>query len=512
MSSIFRTLQVNMHFPQPQKQCSCHLNDPPPWTGEIHGLSQALLSDTPVMKAFWWLIMVICIVCGIVTTTLVVKEYVDGPTATSTTIRLVDRLELPAITICPKVPDAFDKTRLLADIRNSLPGLDDVTAIDLVKFWVGGSGFENMDDLSSFNRTYMSYLNGLYKKWSEGYTVAEFFYVKQEKYGYKCEELFHKCVLAGKDMSCCNDVFKRQVVMRRGICYQTRRNVNQTEADDIGRLVLNIKAPPSITNPQYNYSQPQVIVYVTDNFENVLDFPRFYLYPHEWNRMRFTARYIELLENEQVCTRKIFGKDAECVIRKWLLSNIVYPFNCTLAYLTSIGKLPPTKGVCTPDVVAEHYYDNIQLVWNSADVEENCTPGCLRWDYQTALQQSQTLSPFTDHVFNLEASFNDLQYEYVKEVYTTTVPGFMSQIGGQFGFFLGLSIITLLQMVLYAIHFLFAGVAGKAKKAYLILASLVGLGPRKKEDPRTEVAQDGIAIVSLEPLNGHVPGISQRLS
>lgn len=82
-----------------------------------------------------------------------------------------------------------------------------------------------------------------------------------------------------------------------------------------------------------------------------------------------------------------------------------------------------------------------------------CIPGCHRWDYQTALQQSQTLVPFADYTFNLEASFNDLQaceayaaakltlipprtqllfqYEYVKEVYTTSVPGFMSQIGGK---------------------------------------------------------------------------------
>jgi hypothetical protein len=46
--------------------------------------------------------------------------------------------------------------------------------------------------------------------------------------------------------------------MRRGLCYQTLRDINQTEADDIGRLVLEIKAPPSITSPQYNYIQPQV--------------------------------------------------------------------------------------------------------------------------------------------------------------------------------------------------------------------------------------------------------------
>ncbi|VDP09092.1 unnamed protein product [Heligmosomoides polygyrus] len=477
-------MQIHMHFPEPQKQCSCHLNDPPPWTGEIHGLSQALLSETPAMKVFWWLVMVVCIMSGTVTTTLVILEYVDGPTATSTTIRLVDSLELPAITICPKVPDAFNSTGIFGDIRATFPGISDATATDLIRFWIGGNGLENMDELSYFNRTYMGHLNQLYMQWSNGYTTEEFFNLIQEKYGYSCDELFRECQLAGKVMNCCSDLFERQVVMRRGICFQTRKFVNQTEADDIGRLVLSLKAPPSITNPYYNFSQPQIIVYITDNFDHVVDFPRFYLYPHEWNRMRFTARYIALIENKDVCTQRIFGKDAECVIRKWLLSNIVYPFNCTLSYLTDIGSLPPTTGVCRPDVIADNYYNNIQLVWNSATVNEECIPGCHRWDYQTALQQSQTLVPFADYTFNLEASFNDLQYEYVKEVYTTSVPGFMSQIGGQFGFFLGLSIITLLQMILYGIHFVLTTIAEKAKKVYIISASFIY--PEPMVDPHTK--------------------------
>ncbi|RCN32370.1 hypothetical protein ANCCAN_21825 [Ancylostoma caninum] len=205
--------------------------------------------------------------------------------------------------------------------------------------------------------------------------------------------------------------------------------------------------------------------------------------------------------------KEIFGKDAECVIRKWLLSNVVYPFNCTLSYLTNVGHLPPTTGVCRPEVIADNYYNNIQLVWNSADVDEECIPGCHRWDYQTALQQSQTLVPFSDYTFNLEASFNDLQYEYVREVYTTSVPGFMSQIGGQFGFFLGLSIITLLQMILYGVHFLLSAVADKAKQVYLLSVSFIGCdGNAKKDGEGRSVAQDGVAIIALEPLDGSIPG------
>ncbi|KJH41589.1 hypothetical protein DICVIV_12433 [Dictyocaulus viviparus] len=282
----------------------------------------------------------------------------------------VESLELPAITICPKVPDALNSTALLNHIRISLPEIDNATIIDLVRFWIGGNGLENMDVLSRYNRTYLSYLNHLYQKWSNGHSTEDFFHLMQKKFGYSCNELFQECQLGGRLINCCDDLFRRQIVMRRGICFQTRKGLNQTEADDIGRLVLSIKTLPSITSPQYNFIQPQVVVYITDNFEHVIDFPRFYLYPNEWNRIRFTARYIELIESDDVCTKEIFGKDAECLVRRWLLSNIVYPFNCTLSYLSHIDNLPPTNGICKPNVIAENYYKNIQLIWNHVTVNE----------------------------------------------------------------------------------------------------------------------------------------------
>ncbi|CAB3410408.1 unnamed protein product [Caenorhabditis bovis] len=455
-----------MFLPKPQRQCECHLNDPPPWTGEIHGLSQALLSGTIAMKAFWWIVIIVCLSFGLTTTTLIILEYIQGPTATSTTIRLVDSLEFPAITIFPKIPDSFDIAGLQGDINESIPNISPDVRDDLVQFFIAGSGLENMNNVAGFNRTYLSHLNNLYKIWSAGYTTLEFFDLIQQKYGYKCEELFYECQLAGRILDCCNDLMVRKVVMRRGICYQTRRDVNQSEADDIGRIVFNMKAPSSYTSKDTNFTQSQLIAYITDNHDVVTEFPRFYIYPNEWNRMRFTARYIALIQNKDVCTNAIFGRDAECMVRKWYLSNIIIPFNCTLPYLNSISKIPPTQGVCRPDVIADDYLEKIQYVWTSAEVKETCTPGCQRWDYQTTVQQSQTLTPFEDYTFNLEASYSDLQYEYVKEVYTTSVPGFMSQIGGQFGFFLGLSIITLIQMIIYGAHTMFIQLKEKLRKLF----------------------------------------------
>ncbi|KAI6201972.1 Na+ channel, amiloride-sensitive family-containing protein [Aphelenchoides besseyi] len=428
--------------------CTCQEDDYlPPWTSEIHGLSQALQSKSRRLRLFWWFVLLVCTCCGSATTVLVVREYFVGQTATSTIIRLVNSLELPAITLCPKVADSFRFKGIYADMSEMIPGLENSTAIDLLRFWLGGSGFENIEMLKTFNRTYLDRLNRYFKQWSDGKDKLEFFNLMVKRYGYKCGELFYYCEISGKIKDCCDEMFRARSVMRRGLCYQTRRNVNQTESDDIGKLLVLMKAPHSATYAQYDYTQPQIVVYVNDNYEQVLDFPRFYLYPDNWNRMHFTARYVELLEHPKDCSPKITGKDAGCYVRNWITANIVVPFNCTLPYLHDVPGVN-TENICDPYVIASDYDNTIVTVHSGV-------PGCKRWDYTISLQQSMALDPFAKYRFNLEASFYDLQYEHVKEVATTSVPGFMSQIGGQFGFFLGLSIITVIQMIIYAASSIF---------------------------------------------------------
>jgi hypothetical protein len=56
--------------------------------------------------------------------------------------------------------------------------------------------------------------------------------------------------------------------------------------------------------------------------------------------------------------------------------------------------------------------------------------------------------PFQGYGYLLEASYIDLHYRYIQEVPTTTFAGFVSQIGGQFSLFLGISIITCVQFVI----------------------------------------------------------------
>ena len=102
-------------------------------------------------------------------------------------------MELPAIAICPKVPDGFNRTGIVGDIMGSLPNIDYDLALDVLRcqfyvsdhadnffrYFIAGNGLENMDTISYMNRTYLSYLNNLYKNWSIGYTTEEFFNLMQ---------------------------------------------------------------------------------------------------------------------------------------------------------------------------------------------------------------------------------------------------------------------------------------------------------------------------------------------
>ncbi|CAJ0938435.1 unnamed protein product, partial [Mesorhabditis belari] len=463
-------------------------------TGSASSSRDALMSKSLPLRAFWWLVLTLCVVCGVTTTTLVIIEYIKGPTSTSTTIRLVDSLELPGITICPKIPDIFDEEPLFRDLSSALPNVSYRVQLDVFRYFIAGNGLENMDDVAKYNQSYLQQLDAYYRIWSRGYTTQDFFFLIHDKYGYSCEQFFFSCNFAGKALNCCTEVFDKKIVIRRGVCWQTKPGLNQSEADDVGRLILSMRALRSMTSPEYNYTQPQLLVYITDNHDYVVDYPRYYLYPQQWSRMRFTARFMELIQSKDVCINKLFGKDAECVIRRWLEANIIIPFNCTLSYLKGVSKLPKDLQVCDPSLIVANYINNIQLVWTNGSVTEECIPGCKRWDYTVSLQQNPNIDAFDGYAFNLETSYNDLQYEYVKESYTTSVPGFMSQIGGQFGFFLGLSIITFLQMTIYFIRWVAVNIAKRMHRLYRTFSSA---------DSSEKPNLDSMVLQSLRP-NGHL--------
>jgi hypothetical protein len=73
----------------------------PPFVDQVHGLSLVLTAKSIKLKIFWWLVFIACTCCGMVTTAFVIIEYIQVPTATSVTIKLVSYLKYASsILIC----------------------------------------------------------------------------------------------------------------------------------------------------------------------------------------------------------------------------------------------------------------------------------------------------------------------------------------------------------------------------------------------------------------------------
>jgi hypothetical protein len=83
--------------------------------------------------------------------------------------------------VCPKTPDSLNFTLLFDDIKHMIPNITTSLAKDLIKYWLAGSGLENMNAVSTYNLTYLTYLESLYKKWSHGNTHQGFFDAMQVK-------------------------------------------------------------------------------------------------------------------------------------------------------------------------------------------------------------------------------------------------------------------------------------------------------------------------------------------
>ncbi|XP_078602300.1 bile acid-sensitive ion channel-like isoform X2 [Branchiostoma floridae x Branchiostoma japonicum] len=114
----------------------------------------------------------------------------------------------------------------------------------------------------------------------------------------------------------------------------------------------------------------------------------------------------------------------------------------------------------------------------------NCSVPCEETKYQVSLSYSGWPNRDAEQLFNrslehlranyvsMDIFYQDLNYQTFQQFQTVTVPGMISDIGGQLGFFLGASIITLSEFL-----------------EYLILKVIVHrYGPEKEE--RTEDKED----------------------
>ncbi|VDL79011.1 unnamed protein product [Nippostrongylus brasiliensis] len=273
-------------------------------------------------------------------------------------------------------------------------------------------------------------MKDLYDTWKANRTVLELFDFVFNDNGYLCEEFFESCWAGSQVIDCCS-IFRPTYVMLRGRCFRLMDGYNQTDVDETDKLSIHFNDVQGKLPGRKNI--PQMVMYIGDSYPEVGIYPRVYLNYHDWNRVRFVQKRYSMLHDNPECTMAELNK--------------VDPLNCTLPYFK--GMLPYVHDIptCHPSVVVEDY-DRI----TSTSIEDyHCRRACERVENLNQMITSPDYSRSIHYAFRVETSFTDLEYEHYTEMRLTTFPGFISELGGQSGLFVGCSVMTIVQLGLWIV-------------------------------------------------------------
>ncbi|KAI6190925.1 1-Cys peroxiredoxin [Aphelenchoides bicaudatus] len=402
------------------------------WNYELHGLSSVIYSKSWVERLSWSLLISLCMASAVFTTYSTFSEYLEKQTATLLTKHHVKSLQFPSIVVCPKNPDAINVQAVIREIKNRIPHITRLEAGNLISFAIAGSGFHNMEEIIyRLSPLHYQRLNAHFERWKGSRTYKQFYDDLFLKYGYKCEDLFHSCYIGYQQFNCC-ERFEHQYVMLRGKCFRLQDHF-QKDPDVFGKLLLFVRQMPSPLVERDGLQQ-QIVVFLSDNFTDVSTFPRFYVNLDDKMYVRMWLTELRMLDTNKDCSMdpKDRGR-ATCYVEKYHTSRLFY-----------LSHRYPNFKVC--DALRVVY--NYNMITNAAlnSVKERCLPHCNRQVIRFKFYKADISNSFrvtNQNVFIFQGSYVDLEYDRYEEVILTTIPGFISELGGQSGLFLAFSIISL---------------------------------------------------------------------
>ncbi|EYC43023.1 hypothetical protein Y032_0506g2677 [Ancylostoma ceylanicum] len=232
-------------------------------------------------------------------------------------------------------------------------------------------------------------------------------------------------------------------------CFRLVDDYNQTDVDENDKLSIRFHSVQGLIAAKKK-NRAQVIMYIGDSHPEIGLYPRVYLNYRDWNRVRFVQRKISMLPENPTCSQSPLDQGkSTCFVYNWVQRVIVSQLNCTLPYFKGMLSYLNEVPVCHPSVVIDDY-DRI-----TSTILENfsCLPACERVENHRQMITSNDYTRNMNYSFRIETSFTDLQYEDYSEIRMTTALGFISELGGQSGLFVGCSILSVVQIIVSVVIF-----------------------------------------------------------
>lgn len=146
---------------------------------------------------------------------------------------------------------------------------------------------------------------------------------------------------------------------------------------------------------------------------------------------------------------------------------------CNCSHLTSTQH---RLAACTPYQLYSCLYKQVELLRNTTvfrACRQKCRPPCTYWEYYPTVSYAyfpgeahidyHGLADMRGHVV-LNVFYERLEYPVVKHVPAMSVPQFVANLGGQLGLWVGGSVLTLAQMLIFLGQYSWRALQGKRDK------------------------------------------------
>ncbi|XP_078089675.1 bile acid-sensitive ion channel-like [Mustelus asterias] len=418
----------------------------------FHGLRNALQSKRRTRRVFWMLIVFGCVIVVFSQITQCFIRYFSWPTSTSVTIKYVEQIEFPAVTLC-------NLNRYQAQAVANLNIIYMLWSIVCAALRIGQS-----DGNSSTSQEILDFLQG-----NPSFSIKNF----TKKYGYQLDNsTLLKCDFFGEP---CSAKDFQHVFTEYGSCYTFNYDDNAKRRANIsGRglsVMLDIKQPEMIDNPSLGFLDAGISFVIHSPKE-----------PPQVETMGLSTGV---------------GMHAHAAIRQMKTINQEYPWgecnpNMQLEYhdtYTTYGCLQECKSKhikehcgCTPFLLPgrgpecepEKYYNCAYPILHYLEKEGLCKAGahnlncpvpCEEIKYSTIVSYStfpshrglQFLSEnfrkskqyIKENFVYIDIAYKDLNYEMTQQQKALPVTELIGDIGGQLGLFCGGSLITVIEILEY---------------------------------------------------------------
>uniref|UniRef100_A0A7E4ZVR6 Acid-sensing ion channel 1 n=1 Tax=Panagrellus redivivus TaxID=6233 RepID=A0A7E4ZVR6_PANRE len=409
----------------------------------FHGLRDCLLSDSYFSQFLWSIVLFVSITLSIHGCYMIIAEYLERPVVVSYFVAGMNEMRLPDITICP-----FNRFNLSYLEEHNITGTlaqhleMAYPSVPFLPFQ-----FDMVGPIIDEATKNDIILKEILKK--KNLTFREFLY-----------EAAIDCTAFFVDKSICENV--TEIMTSVGKCFRVPGHTQENDGYGYGyRIVITL--PKHLYHPGLNQMlNDGVGVKLAEKIQGS-DHDLTFIPAGVHAILPLSATFYDFINDppRYACLEK--PHDHYGALWCFEYCYVGPPEEaCNCSTITSIK--PRQPNVCLPGEMFDCFYKHLNDKNNTDRLNEcksSCEAPCQYWKYSKTLSTARlskslgarlTHKDVTDELENtiiLEVFFTTLDYTIIKHVLAMTPSSFIAQIGGQISLWIGGSIVSVIQLLVY---------------------------------------------------------------